>query len=385
MAENIVVNTTNSNVVINQANPENPLINTTVFSFSSGLANNINIFQSGTTNNTNLLTNITVSEKNTRTIAVLDPLSYQQQNVFVSQRPVISLLGITTGGSSITEKTIFVGSSGLQSIISCNNGRLTLESNNPTPTGNITNTTIYYTPYLGNNIGLYDTNEQKWKLYEFNQISLSLSGISANTNYDIFIYNTSSLNLESQAWTNNTTRSTPLVYKDGILVKDTQNNKRYVGTIRSTTAGNVEDSSSRRFVFNLNNQIPKKVTATDSTTHTYTSSNIRNYRNISTVGLTKIEFITGLNNTIIDTICGSVFATETGSSSVGIGLDTSSTFNTNAKNTTMVSSGPALIFDNNAVDYVVIPSAGYHYLQMLQSGGNVSTFYNAQINGLFLC
>lgn len=34
-------------------------------------------------------------------------------------------------------------------------GRLSLASNTPVMTGNVTSTTVYYTPYVGNAISLY--------------------------------------------------------------------------------------------------------------------------------------------------------------------------------------------------------------------------------------
>lgn len=282
---------------------------------------------------------------------------------------------VSASGSTITS---------LSSDILSNNGRLTLQSNNPTYFSDISGSTLYFTPYVGNNISLYDTSTSSWITYQFNQISLVLSGMTTNTNYDIFLYhNGSNLVLENTAWSTDLLRSTNIIYQNGVLVKSGALNKRYIGTIRSTSSNTTEDSSARRFVYNSNNQIQKTLSATDGILHTYTSSIIRPYRNISTLGVTKLEFICGLQS-FITLFCNSFFVTESNSSSVGIGLDSFSSINTKAANTTIHSSGPALFFDNNTSDIVNI-NEGFHYLQLLQYGSVTTTFYNSSFKGLFLC
>jgi hypothetical protein len=65
-----------------------------------------------------------------------------------------------------------------------------LESGVPiSSTDQAAKTTLYFTPYNGNSISLYDGSE--WDLFSFSELSLSLSGYTSNTNYDIFIYNNS--------------------------------------------------------------------------------------------------------------------------------------------------------------------------------------------------
>ena len=265
-------------------------------------------------------------------------------------------------------------------------GRLTLQSNDPIYQNNISSSTIYFTPYFGNNINLYDISSSQWKDYSFNQLSLILSGMTTNTNYDIFIYyNGSNLILEKNAWTNNITRLDNIIYQDGIPVKSGSLNKRYLGTFRATSATTTEDSSSKRFVYNANNQIFKTIQAYDNTSHTYSLSTIRSYRNITTVGLTRVELISGLNNKIYSLNCISDFTTESNISSVGISLDSTTTFNSSVINSTYINFGSesrrmkSCIIDNINID------PGYHYIQLCQSGSSISTFYNAFIKGLILC
>lgn len=139
-------------------------------------------------------------------------------------------------------------------------GRLTLESGVPISTTDQTaKTTLYFTPYNGNSISLYDGSE--WDLFSFSELSLSLSGYTANTNYDIFIYdNSGTLTLESTAWTNDTTRATSLTTQDGIYVKSGAITRRYLGTIRITgTTGQCEDSLTSRFIWNMYNKKDRQV------------------------------------------------------------------------------------------------------------------------------
>lgn len=80
------------------------------------------------------------------------------------------------------------------------NGRLTLESGTAVSTTDQTaKTTLYFTPFHGNRIGL--KSGSSWDLYSFSEISLSLSGYIKGAVYDIFAYlNSGTPALESLAW-----------------------------------------------------------------------------------------------------------------------------------------------------------------------------------------
>ncbi len=79
-------------------------------------------------------------------------------------------------------------------------GRLTLTSGNAVPTSEVFSaTSVYFTPYKGNRIGVY--SGATWVIYSFTQRSLALAGLFANVTYDVFIYdNSGTLTLEVQAW-----------------------------------------------------------------------------------------------------------------------------------------------------------------------------------------
>ena len=68
-------------------------------------------------------------------------------------------------------------------------GRLTLTSGTPVTTSDVTAaTTVYWTPYNGSKVSLYDGT--RWKLYAFTERSLSIPS-SVYRIYDIFLYDNS--------------------------------------------------------------------------------------------------------------------------------------------------------------------------------------------------
>lgn len=95
-------------------------------------------------------------------------------------------------------------------------GRLTLTSNTPVLTSSVTAaTTIYFTPFKGNKIGLYTGDF--WKDYIFSQLSIAVPSTVYRL-FDIFIYDTgTALALEAVNWNQSTaaitgaTNATPIV------------------------------------------------------------------------------------------------------------------------------------------------------------------------------
>jgi hypothetical protein len=96
------------------------------------------------------------------------------------------------------------------------NGRLTLESGIPIPTTDQTaKTSIYFTPYKGAQISLYDGT--RWKLYNFTELTLTVPATLFKL-FDIYIYdNAGTLTLEAVDWNQSTgsitgaTNATPIV------------------------------------------------------------------------------------------------------------------------------------------------------------------------------
>lgn len=160
-------------------------------------------------------------------------------------------------------------------------GRLSLSSSDPAPTADQTaKTTVYYLPYVGNRIAVYNTTTTGWDVLSFGSASVSVPA-TTSTNFDIFAYNNSgTLTLQTVNWTNDTTRATAITRQDGIYCKSGDLGKRYLGTGRTTTSsGQCEDSRTNRFVWNYYNRLHKRFYKADATSHTYGSGTWRYWNN----------------------------------------------------------------------------------------------------------
>lgn len=251
--------------------------------------------------------------------------------------------------------------------------RLTLETGVAISTTDQTaKTTIYLTPYRGNVIALYD-GSSAWEGHALTEISLSLSGFTADTNYDIFVYdNTGTLTLEAVSWTNATTRATALSTQNGVWVKSSASTRRYVGTIRITgSTGQCEDSLTKRFVWNVQHRVHRKLKITDTTNSwTYNSATWRSWNN-STAN--RVGIVVGLNEEIVQLDFRAIAQNSSNAVfSIGIGLDSTSSNSADVfpANSTVQGSS----FSSAFIGYVGI---GYHYLQLLESGNalGTTTFY----------
>jgi hypothetical protein len=84
-------------------------------------------------------------------------------------------------------------------------GRLSLTSGDPNDESDTTSSTLYYVQSSGNTIMLYNILAAEWEQLTFNNTSLSLAALTANTLYDFFGYNNSgSFALEAVTWGTNT-------------------------------------------------------------------------------------------------------------------------------------------------------------------------------------
>lgn len=186
-------------------------------------------------------------------------------------------------------------------------GRLTLATGVALmgSTSYLAKTTIYYTPYIGNRIALY--NGSAWVIKTFSELSLSLAGLAASTNFDVFLYdNAGTLTLESVAWTNDTTRATAIVRQDGVYVKSGTPTKRLVGTFRTTsTIGQCEwrasggaaiGSPANLLVSNAQNRVAVSARATDDTNSwTYSTASYRSADNSTSNRVGWVQCLDGLN------------------------------------------------------------------------------------------
>lgn len=254
------------------------------------------------------------------------------------------------------------------------NGRLTLESGVPLSTTDQTAKTIlYFTPYKGNQIALYDSSS--WKIQSFSEISLSISGFASDTNYDVFIYdNSGTLTLEESAWTDDTTRSTNIVLQDGVYVKSGSTTKRYLGTIRTTsTTGQCEDSTANRFVWNMYNRKEKQIRKYITANWTYSTNAWRVFNNQSS-STYAINVVSGLGDDLLKIKAGALYASSSTASTVYfISIAEDSTLNitssaNNGTERTLTTSVSQVQLVSTLEHFVPI---GYHYyypIERTQSG-----------------
>ena len=211
-------------------------------------------------------------------------------------------------------------------------GRLTVYTNDPV-VGEGINSTLYYTPYVGDRITLY--TGATWVLNTFTELSIAVPATS-NTNYDVFIYDTSgsgTLTLELTEWANNTDRAiqpgqtSALTILNGVLVKTGALKRRYIGTIRTgSTSGTISDMSITRHVWNMYNRLPHPLLCQTTGNYTYSTAAWREAGGISTIGLSRVSWVQGLLDCVSFTNYTLIYVTGTnGYPANGIGIDVTAT------------------------------------------------------------
>ena len=259
-------------------------------------------------------------------------------------------------------------------------GRLTLASGDPVPITMLTfQTTVYFTPYKGNKIAL--NNGSRWIVHAFTEKSISMSGWTADSNFDIFGYlSGGSLVLESLIWTDDTTRATALAWHDGVYVKSGDITRRYLGTVRTHIEGQTDDDDGSRLIWNYYNRVERWFRQLNTESHSYTTATIRRWNNESTH---RIDFVIGVQeDPVVIALRTGIKTTATGVRYVSLGVDTVSGDDASCR---------CRYYDNNSDQLVDISSdhefhigefyAGYHYLQVVELGATGSTFDSYYLSG----
>jgi hypothetical protein len=292
------------------------------------------------------------------------------------------LYSATDGLHVLNSSGVNVGPLGISTIAVCN-GRLTLESGVAISTTDQTaKTTLYFTPYKGNQIGLYDGTY--WKVYTFAELSISLAGKTASKPHDVFVYdNSGTITLELLEWTNTTTRATALVLQDGIYVKSGATTRRYLGTINTTsTTGQCETSRLKWLVWNLYNQILIDLWREETTSYSYTTGT---FRQAYASAANQIEFVQGLTRRIDLWTSALVYADSSpaAAAATAVGLDSTSSAASSDSVGYFNQPGASSQFLTITARLHRVVVEGYHYAALLErgpSGGNC-TWYDGVIGG----
>lgn len=241
-------------------------------------------------------------------------------------------------------------------------GRLTLATGNPVAdtTGG---TTVYFTPYIGNRISIFDGTN--WKFYNFTERSIAITGQTNGIPCDIFIFdNSGTLTLELSAWSSATTRSTNIVLQDGVYVKTGATTRRYLGTILPTSGTTCNDDTLKRGVWNYCNRVRRAVSKTDTTdTWTYTAAS---FHIANAVATNLFTYVVGLAEDAIRATVTGVCSNSAGAASVSVGVGVDSTTVNSAQIFGGVTPGAGLSLHHSA-HYVGLPSGvGVHNIAWLE-------------------
>jgi len=262
-----------------------------------------------------------------------------------------------SGFSGATGPTGFSGLSGFVFRRVCDH-RLTLTSGYPVyPSNQEAKTTLYFTPYIGRQISLYYNSV--WTTYQTDEISASLSGKTANKNYDVFAYYTgSAVALELIEWASDNARDISIGTQDDIYVKSTDPTRRLVGTIRTTgTTGQCEDSYSSRFVWNMQNKIKRwGFTYNSTVSWTYTTAAWREYN--GGTNHVRLKFVLGTQEEIFI----ENYSDTAGTCQVGAAIDTTTSYTT----LSYLSAGRVIQGPDLYGTSIMRLGVGYHYMTAVE-------------------
>ena len=252
-------------------------------------------------------------------------------------------------------------------------GRLTLTTGTPVTTSDVTAaTTLYYTPYIGNGISLYD-GSTAWDMVTFSELSIAVPA-STSQMYDVFCYNNSgTATLELTAWTNDTTRATALTYQDGVYVKTGATTRKYLGSFRTTAvSGETEDSAANRLVWNYYNRVRREMLVTESTNSwTYSTATMRQ-ANANTAN--QLGIVLGIAEDSIEVMVlvrSNTSGATTRATATGIGIDSTSTTSSSMTRFDQQNTGSLNV--GKPISFYTGYQLGYHYFVWLEYGAGADT------------
>lgn len=258
-------------------------------------------------------------------------------------------------------------------------GRLTLTSGTPVTTADVTAVTnVFYTPYVGAAIALYD-GVSVWNVLSFAETTLALGTLTSGRPYDVFGFNNSgTLNLEALAWTSDTARATALVLQDGILVKSGATTRRYLGTFRTTSTTTTEDSFAKRYLWNMYNRARRIMSVYDTTNSwTYT---IFTFRQANAAATNQLDFVVGVAEVAVTADIYAQVSHSVGgvATFVAFGEDsTSAALATNSTLGRLDTPGAAGLPNINHAHMIRYPAIGRHFYAWLEAStaSGTTTWY----------
>lgn len=308
------------------------------------------------------LTTVTVVNDSGTLDVGLSAVSYGLLSADHSSIPFIK--SGTTTGLTLQGPLVFSSGYAKDLVNALCDGRLTLTTAVPVTTSDVTAAeTVYFTPYKGNRLALYDGTN--WKLYYFTELSVDVP--DATQMNDVFVYDSAGvLTLEVVAWTNTTTRATALALQDGILIKSGTTTKRYLGSFYATTAGNgqTEDSVTKRYLWNYYNRVLRSMRVVEATdTWNYTTFT---YQQANASAANQLDVVIGVSEDIVTAQANARVANTNVNVRAGVGIGIDST----TVNSAQILSSATTAVVNTAVNpsayYRGFPGIGRHTLPWLE-------------------
>lgn len=282
-------------------------------------------------------------------------------------------------------------------------GRLTLTSGTPVLTSTVSAaTTVYYTPYVGNMVPIYDgTNLVPNALAE---LSIALgSNWTTNSNWDVFIASDSGTirACTGPAWTSDTARgtgagTTELTRVNGLLLNNVTVTCRYnntttfsvaasrgtyVGSFRTGSAGQTNfiygalaanGTAGVLGIWNMYNRVSVSTLVAD-TTDSWTLTTNAVWRDANASSTMRVDYISGLEE---DSFVGQYNSNATTNTAnnpamIGVGYDSSTAF-------CGVVAGNAATVIQGIMGQCKKTSLGYHSMRAIELNWNTgvtATFY----------
>ncbi len=211
-------------------------------------------------------------------------------------------------------------------------------------------TSLFFTPCTGNRLTLFNTNGAI-ETCAISELSLSIPATTSQM-YDVWIYDSSfgscTGTMEFLAWTSDTARATALARTSGRWTKSGDTSRLYVGSFRShpTSSGQVDDSATRRDIWNMYNRTRRPLTRTETTaTWNYTTATVRQAQGSTS---NQVQVVVGLQESEIDLSLNVGVQNPAGSVivSAGIGEDSTTTY----------AVGQSVVCTDDMADGVTIPA-----------------------------
>lgn len=250
--------------------------------------------------------------------------------------------------------------------------RLTLTTGVPVTTSDVNAAgTVYWTPYKGNRVALYDGTS--WHMRTSTELSIAVPAVATKL-YDVFVYDNAGVpTLElSNAWTNDTTRSTALTLQDGVLVKTGALTRRYVGTFYTGNVSQTWDSVAFRYLWNYYNRVRRPMRVLEATNSwNYTTATLRQANGS---GTNQLDFVVGVNEDLVSAEVLAFYSNSTAGvgAFVAIGLDSTSALATGCLSPSG-SNGGVNFFSLATSSLKTFPGVGHHTIVWLEYSAATGT------------